>query len=90
MTAVVQIIAVAAEVHVHVVAVVPIIGPVFRPRIDQAEPIASVLEAALPADVCHGKTVDAEFVGLAIGTTETVIRNAIAGVAAALLPVTML
>ena len=44
----------------------------------------------MPANVCHWETVDAEFVILAIGATETGVGNAIAVITAALLPVAML
>jgi hypothetical protein len=86
MAAVVQIIAITVVVHVDVIAVIPIVGPVFRPRVDQTEPIPAVLEATLPADIHHGEDVDAEPVILAIVAAETVIGNAVAVVSAALLP----
>ena len=44
----------------------------------------------MPADIPHGETVDAEPVILAIVATETILRNTIAAVAAALLPGTVL
>jgi hypothetical protein len=85
-SAVVQIISAAVVVQVHVIAVVPITRPVFRPRVDQSEPVAAVLEAALRANIHHGETVDAEPVILAIRATETVIRNTVAVIPASLLP----
>jgi hypothetical protein len=86
MSAVVQIVSVAVVVHVHVIAVVPIVCPVLWPRVNQTEPIATVLEAAMPANIHHGESVDPELVILAIVATETIIRNAVAVVTAALLP----
>jgi hypothetical protein len=44
------------------------------------------MEAAMPANIPHGETVDAEPVILAIVAPETVLRNAVAVVTAALLP----
>jgi hypothetical protein len=83
---VVQIISITVVVHVDVIAVVPIAGPVFWPRVNQTEPIAAILETAVAANIHHGETVDAEPVILAIVGTETVIGNAVAVVTAALLP----
>src|SRR5690348_6579942 len=44
------------------------------------------MKASMPANIPHGETVDAEPVILAIVTAETVIRDTVAVVAAALLP----
>jgi hypothetical protein len=85
-SAVIQIISVTVVIHIHVIAVVPIACPVFWPRVNQTEPKPAVPEAAMPANKHHGKTVHAEPVILAKVGTETVIRNAIAIVTAALLP----
>ena len=85
-SAVVQVIAITVVVHVYIIVVVPIGIPVLRPRVNQTEPIAAVMEAAMPANIPHGETVDAEPVILAIVATETILRNTIAAVAAALLP----
>jgi len=89
-SAVEQIISITVVVHVDIIAVIPIAGPVFWPRVNQTEPIPAVLETALPANVHHGEAVDAELVRLAIVATETAIRNAIAVVATTLLPGAML
>jgi hypothetical protein len=40
----------------------------------------------MPADIHHGETVDAKPVILAIVATETIIRDAVAVITAALLP----
>lgn len=85
-SAVIQIISVTVVVHVYVIIVVPIGIPVLRPRVHHTEPIAAILEAAMAADISHRETVNAESVILAIVATEPVIRNAVASVAAALLP----
>src|ERR1700731_4501551 len=85
-TAVVQIISITVVIHINVVAVVPIAGPVFWPRVNQSEPKAAVLEAAISADIHYREAVDDEPVILPVIGTETVIRNAVAAVPAALLP----
>jgi hypothetical protein len=58
--AVVQIIAVTRVVDVHVIVVIPSVGPVFRPGIGQAEPITAVLKAGISADDNHGVAVNPE------------------------------
>jgi hypothetical protein len=83
---VVQIISVTVVVHVHVIVVVPIVCPVFGPRVHQTEPKSAVLEAAIPANIHHGEIVEAKRVILPIVLTKTVIRDAVAAVTAALLP----
>jgi hypothetical protein len=85
-SAVIQIISVTVVVHVYVIVVVPVGIPVLRPRVNQTEPIAAVMEAAMSPNISHRKTVNAEPVILAIVATEAVIRNVVAVVAAALLP----
>ena len=84
--AVVQVVAVVDVVDVDVVVVVPVIPPGFRPRIDRADPIALVLEARVSAYNQEGKAVDAESVARAKVSAIAVVRNAVAVVAAALLP----
>ena len=85
-SAVVQIISVTVVVHVYVIVVVPSAVPVFRPRIHQTEPIAAVMEAAMSTDIPYLEIGEAEPVVLAIVATETVLRNTITAVTAALLP----
>jgi hypothetical protein len=84
--AVVQIISVTIVIHIDVVAVVPAACPIFRPRVNQTEPKAAVLEALISTDKYHREIVDAEPVVLAIVGAETGVRNAVAAVAPALLP----
>ena len=88
--AVVQVIAVTRIVDVDVIVVIPVVGPVFRPRIGEAEPIAAVLKAGISADDHDWVAVNAEVVIRAKVTVVAVIRNAVTVVAAALLPVAML
>src|SRR5579859_6137509 len=58
--------------HVHLIGVVP----ADRPRVDESEPIAAVLEAWDPAD--HHRTIDAESVVTAKVGAETGVGNAAA------------
>jgi hypothetical protein len=88
--AVVQVISVARVVDVHIIVVIPIVGPVFRPWIGEAEPIATVLKAGISADDHHRVAVNAERVIRTKVTAIAVFGNAIAVVAPALLPITVL
>jgi len=65
---------------------VPVRSPEFRIRINDTEPIAAVLETRKPANLHKGEAVDAERVDRAVVAAEIDVRNAIAVVAAALLP----
>jgi len=84
--AVEQVIAVVDVGDIDVVAVVPIIRPVFWPWVNQADPIAAVLEARISAHNEEREAGDAETMILTKVSAETVIRNAVAFVASALLP----
>ena len=88
--AVVQVIAVAGIVDVDVIVVVPVVGPVFRPRVGEAEPKAAVLKAGISADDYDWIAVNAERVTGAEVTVIAIFRNAVTVIAAALLPVAML
>src|ERR1019366_172756 len=72
--------------NINFVGFVPIVGPVPWPRINQTEPKAVVLEAREPANHHIGLAVDDERVVLAEVAIVTVVRDAVAVVAAALLP----
>ncbi len=85
--AVVQVVAVIHVGDVNVVVVVPVIAPIFRPRVNRTEPITVVLEARVSADNQEGEAVDAESVVLAKISAEAVVRDAVAVISAALLPV---
>ena len=86
-TAVVHVVAVVHVAYVHIVVVVPVIAPTGRPGIDRADPVAFVLEARVSAYDQEGEGVDAEPVARPKVSAIAVIRNAVAAVAAALLPV---
>ena len=86
MTAVVKVIAVVNVGDVNVVIVIPVIAPVFGPRVHETDPIALVLEAWVTAHNHEGESVDAEPMVLTEVTAIAVVWNAIAVVAATLLP----
>jgi hypothetical protein len=86
-SAVVQVVAVIHIGDVNVVVVVPVIAPIFRPRVNGTEPITVVLEARVSADNQEGEAVDAESVVLTKISAEAVVRDAVAVISAALLPV---
>jgi hypothetical protein len=87
--AVIEVIAVIDVGDIDVVVVVPVIPPVFRPWVNRTDPIAFVLKARVSAYNQEGKAVDAESVARAKVPAVPVVRNAIAAVAAALLPGTV-
>ena len=89
-SSVVQVIAISRVVDIHIIVVVPVVGPVFRPRVNQAEPIASVLEARISAHDNYWVAVDAERVTRTKVAIVTVVGNAIAAVSATLLPIAVL
>lgn len=84
--AVVQVVAVVNVVYVDVIGVVPVISPIFRPRINRTDPIALVLEARVSPDHQEGEGVDSEPVAGPKVSTVPVVRDAVAAVAAPLLP----
>jgi hypothetical protein len=86
MPAVVQVIAVVDIVDINFVVVVPVISPVHRPWVHSAEPITLVLEAWISAYNQEGQAVNAESMVRPEVSAEAVVRDAIAVVAAALLP----
>jgi len=87
--AVIYVVPVVGVIDINVVGFVPVRSPRFRPRINERNPIAVVLEARISADEEHGKAVDAEEVLTPEVEPEAVIRNSVAVVAAALLPGTV-
>jgi hypothetical protein len=86
MPPVVQVIAVVAVCDINVVGVVPVIRPDFWPRINKAEPIAVVLETWISAHNQEWKAIDPELMLRPKASAETVVRNAVAVIAATLLP----
>lgn len=48
---VVQVIPVVDERDINIIVVVPVVSPVFRPRVNGSDPIATVLEARVSAEL---------------------------------------
>ena len=69
---------------------VPGVSPVFWIWVNETEPIAIMLETGIPAHHHEGEAVDAEIVTPTIVASEIAIRNAVAVVAAALMPIAVL
>jgi hypothetical protein len=90
MPPVVQIVSFIGVIDIYIVAIVPVVGPIFGPRVNQAEPKPAVLEAGISANDQDGKTIDAEPVITPKMPTEMVVGNTVADVAAALPPVSVL
>ena len=88
--AVEQVISVIDVIDVNVVGFIPVVSPVFWIRLNRAEPIATVLETRRSGHHQEGEAEDAEPMVAAIVGVEVVVRNAVAVVAAALLPGAML
>ena len=88
-SAVVQVIAVAGIGDINVIVVIPVVAPVFRPRVNETDPIALVPEARVPTHNHEGQPVNAESVVRTKVSTETVVRDAVAVISATLLPVAM-
>jgi hypothetical protein len=86
---VVQVIAVARVVNVDIIVVVPVVGPIFRPGLGEAEPEATILETGVSADDHNGVTVNAEVVIGAKVAVIAVFGNAVTVVPSALLPIAM-
>src|SRR5581483_9905626 len=68
------------------IGVEPVTRPVIRPRIQELEPIALILEARVPAGVFKRQAVDPEAVSVAEVGAIPVVGNAVTTVSAALLP----
>jgi hypothetical protein len=81
-----EIISVANIVYINVVGLVPVLAPVFRHRVKATEPIAAVLEAGISANRLEREAIDVESVAPTIVATEIRCRNAVAVIAAALIP----
>jgi hypothetical protein len=83
---VVHVVAVVDIVDIHFVVVIPAISPVRRPWIYRTEPITLVLEAWISAYNQERLAVNTESMIRSEIYAEAVVRDAIAVVAATLLP----
>src|SRR5579864_679743 len=86
-SAVVHVIAVSVVVDIYVVILVPIVRPIFGPRVKKADPITVVWEPGIPAKEVQPKAEDAETVIPAKVDAETIIRNTISVIATTLSPI---
>jgi hypothetical protein len=87
---VVQVISVVGVRDIDVVVVVPVVRPIFRPWVDETEPIACILETGIAANYYYGMAVNSEHMIPTKGIVETVVRDTVAVVTATVLPGTML
>ena len=86
MATIAEVVPVIYVVNVNVVGLIPVRCPGFRPRINNREPEAAVLEARASVDDDHGRAVNAEIVPTAKMLAEPVLWNAIACIASAVVP----
>jgi hypothetical protein len=84
--AVVHVVAAVSIDNINVVVVVPVVSPVFRPRVKGTDPITTVLEARVSAHNLEGEAVDAKPMVLTKVSAETFVRDAVASIPATLLP----
>ena len=84
--AVVHVVAVIHIGDIDVVVVVPIVAPVFGPRVKSTDPVAVVPEAGISAYEPEWQATDSEAMLWPKVSAVPVIRNAVTVVAAALLP----
>jgi hypothetical protein len=89
-SAVVEVVSVTGIVHINIVRLIPVIAPIVGIRVHHREPITPVLESRIAALIHEGKTIDAEIVAPAVVAAKIIVRNAVAIVAAALLPAAMI
>jgi len=85
--AVVQVVAVVV-IDVNVIGGVPVVGPVFRPRIEHHERISLVLETRI-SQIHNWDPTEVEVVLPAEIETEASLRNIVAAIPAALRPSSM-
>ena len=84
-----QVIAVIDVDYVHVIGVVPVIRPGLGPRVNEADPIAVVLEARISSNNKEWLVINSELMLRSEISTVPVVRNAVPVVAAALMPIAM-
>ena len=89
MATVIHVIPVSDVVHIDVVGFVPSARPVFRPRINETEPEAPVLESRVSVHDNYWGVANAKPVATAKMRTEAIIRNPVAPVPPPFAPATM-
>ena len=90
MPAVVHVVPIVPVDNIDVVSLIPVVGPGVGPGIDHGEPIATVLEARKSANHHVRLVVDYEPVARTKVSVVTVVRDTVAVVTAALLPVAVI
>jgi hypothetical protein len=85
-SAVIKVVAIIDIVDVDVVGVIPVISPVFRPRVNRTDPVAVILETRISTNNQEGQPLDPEPMVWTKVSSIAVVRDAVAMVAAALLP----
>jgi hypothetical protein len=83
---VVQVISVIGIIDVHVVALIPVVRPVFRYRVEKSEPITIVFETRTPGKNYQRKAENSEPMVATKITAKTVLWNSVPAVASTLLP----
>jgi hypothetical protein len=84
---VVQVVAVVDIGDVNVVVVIPVVPPIFRPWVNETDPIALILEAGESANNNKGPVVNPEPMVTTKVSTVAVVGDSVAVVTSALLPV---
>ena len=87
---VVEVVAVVDIADVDLVVVVPVVTPVGRPRVNDAQPVAVVLETRIAANHHERQALDPEPMIRSEIPAEAVVGNPIAVISAALLPGAMI
>jgi hypothetical protein len=83
---VVEVVSIVDIADIDLVIVVPVVAPVGRPRVNNAQPVALVLETRISADHQEGKALDAKSVIRSEIAAKAVVRDPVAVITAALLP----
>ena len=89
-SAIVQVIAVTGVVNIHIIVLVPVARPIFRPWVDNIKVKTVVLESRMSANHRYGMAIDPERVGRPKMASVPVLRNPVTVVTAALLPIAVL
>ncbi len=84
---IVQVIAVTGVVNVHIIVLIPVARPIFRPRVNNIKVKTVVLESRMSANHRYGMTIDPERVGRPEMPSVPVLRNPVTVVTAALPPI---
>ena len=84
--AVIQVITIPGVLNIYIIVLVPVVSPVWGPRVKQADPIATVPKAGVPAKNVQIEAEESKNVAWTKKEAITVVWNSVAVVAATLLP----